>query len=410
MDRYLVISSDCHAGLPPQRYRDYLDPKYREAFDAALPIQLALTEKVAKRFLVADINAEWRRGRDAALSGAWDHDERVRVLDGDGIAGEIIFPDGITEMNMPPFGAGLSLPTENVMPELQWAGARSHNRWLAELCQMAPERRVGVAIVPALWDVDEAVGEVRWARARGLGGIMLPCMWGKFPAYHHPRYEPLWEVCVEQDMVVHFHSGPAPSEEYFGTELSGDGPSLPGAMGIYVSEVVQYLVRPLTFLIWGGVFERHPQLRVALTEGTSIWVPEYLTLLDHRYSETHYSQKLGDYRSHLSLKPSEYFARNVFLGTSCMPRREALLRHQIGLANIMWGSDYPHPEGSWPVTREQMLETFHDLPEPEIAAMLGGNAARVYGFDVEKLAPLVARIGPRKAEFQTQQAAEGRAQ
>jgi predicted TIM-barrel fold metal-dependent hydrolase len=148
------------------------------------------------------------------------------------------------------------------------------------------------------------------------------------------------------------------------------------------------------------VFERFPDLRVVITEGTSIWVPEFLALLDHRYSETHYSAKLGDYRSHLSRKPSEYFARNVFLGASCMPRREALLRHQIGLANLMWGSDYPHPEGSWPVTREQMQETFHGLPEPEIAAMLGGNAVRVYGFDTEKLAPLVARIGPEKRAFQ----------
>ncbi|HEX5065107.1 MAG TPA: amidohydrolase family protein, partial [Myxococcota bacterium] len=249
MDRYLVISSDCHAGLPPQRYREYLDAKYHAAFDAALPIQLELTQKAAKRFLVADINEEWRRGRDSDLAGAWDHDARVRVLDGDGIAGEIIFPDGITEMNMPPFGAGLSLPTEQIVPELQWAGARAHNRWLAELCQMAPERRVGVAIVPALWDVDLAVQEVRWAREHGLRGILIPCMWGKFPAYHHPRYEPLWQACVEHDVVVHFHSGPAPSEEYFGTELTGDGPSLPGAMGIYVSEVVQYMVRPLTFMI-----------------------------------------------------------------------------------------------------------------------------------------------------------------
>jgi predicted TIM-barrel fold metal-dependent hydrolase len=400
MDRYLVISSDCHAGLPPQRYRDYLDAKYREAFDLALPIQLEMTQRAARRFLVADINEEWRRGREGDLAGAWDHEARVRVLDADGIAGEIIFPDGITEMNMPPFGAGLSLPTEQVVPELQWAGARAHNRWLAELCQMAPERRVGVAIVPALWDVDEAVRELRWARANGLGGAMLPCMWGKFPAWHHPRYEPLWRTCVEENLVVHFHSGPAPSEEYFGTELSGDGPSLPGAMGIYVSEVVWWCARPLSFLIWGGVLERHPRLRVAITEGTSIWVPEYLALLDQRYSETHYSAKLGDYRSHLSMKPSEYFARQVFLGASCMPRREAQLRHQIGLRNIMWGSDYPHPEGSWPRTRPQMLETFRGLPDEEIAAMLGGNAARVYGFDTEKLAPLVARIGPEKRAFQ----------
>jgi predicted TIM-barrel fold metal-dependent hydrolase len=82
-----------------------------------------------------------------------------------------------------------------------------------------------------------------------------------------------------------------------------------------------------------------------------------------------------------------------------MPRREAELRYETGVANIMWGSDYPHPEGSWPVTREQMIETFRGLPEPEVAAMLGGNAARVYGFDVGKLAPLVARIGPEKTAF-----------
>ncbi|HVH18365.1 MAG TPA: amidohydrolase, partial [Myxococcota bacterium] len=76
MDRYLVISSDCHAGLPPQRYREYLDAKHHAAFDVALPIQLELTQKAAKRFLVADINEEWRKGRDSDLSGAWDHDAR----------------------------------------------------------------------------------------------------------------------------------------------------------------------------------------------------------------------------------------------------------------------------------------------------------------------------------------------
>jgi hypothetical protein len=74
------------------------------------------------------------------------------------------------------------------------------------------------------------------------------------------------------------------------------------------------------------------------------------------------------------MKPSEYFHRNVFLGASCMPRREAEMRHQIGVENIMWGSDYPHPEGTWPHTREQMRETFGGLPEGELRAMLGGNA------------------------------------
>ncbi len=391
MSRYLVISSDCHAGLPPERYRDYLESKYHEAFDAALPIQIQMMQEASEKFLIADINREWRKGRETQLTGAWDHEERIKVLDEDGVAGEVIFPDGITEMNTPPFGAGLGLPTEGIVPELQWAGCRAHNRWIAEFCQMAPERRAGLAIVPVLWDIDDAVKEVHWAKENGLRGILIPSMWGNQPAYHHPRYNPFWSACEELDLVVNLHSGTAPMQDY---------DTHTGMMGIYISEVVWWSARPLWFMIWGGVLERHPKLKVAITEATAVWVPETLALLDFRYSETHYSSKLGDYRSHMSLKPSEYFKRNVFVGASCMPRREVEMREQIGLENIMWGTDFPHPEGSWPYTRSQMVESFRGFPASDLTAMLGGNAARVYGFDKEKLAPIVDRIGPEASELE----------
>ncbi len=400
MDRHLVISSDCHAGLPPDQYRDYLDTKYHATFDEALPLQIAAMTEASKRFLVDDINTEWRKGNEELLTGAWDHDARIKVLDGDGIAGEIVFPDGITEQNTPPFGASLGLPVKNVDPELQWAGCRAHNRWLAELVSMAPERHFGVALVPALWDVDEAIKEIRWAKKNGLNGLLLPVIWGDLDPYHHPKYDAMWAVIEELEMIIHFHSGPAPMEDYLGPmPAREDSAELPGGVGIYVAEVPFHLTRPLSFLIWGGVFERFPTLKCVFTEGTAIWVPEYLRLHDHRFEVTHYSQKLGDYRSHLSMKPSEYFARNVAVGASCMPRREAELRHEIGMGQIMWGSDYPHPEGSWPFTPDQMVETFRGLPEEDIAAMLGGNAARFYGFDVEGLASLVEEIGPLKSRF-----------
>ena len=392
MDRYLVISSDTHAGLPPERYREYLDPQYRETFDIALPIQIEATQKASEKFLVADTNTVWRKGHERGLRGAWDHDARIQVLDADGCAGEILFPDGITEMNMPPFGAGISLPTEGIDPQLQWAGARAHNRWLAEFCSLAPDRRAGIAIVPMLWDVEEAVKEVRQAQRSGLRGILIPSQWGRLDAHHHPKYDPLWRVCEELGMVVTLHSGAAPMEDY------GEGL---GMIGIYISEVVFYAARPITFMIWGGVFERFPRLKLMVTEATAIWVPEYLKLLDFRYEQTPYSAKLGDYTSHLSRKPSEYFHRNIVVGASCMPRREAELRHEIGLASLAWGSDYPHPEGTWPETRARMLETFHDLPEQELERMLGGNVAELFGFDTEKLAPLAAEIGPPKADFIT---------
>ncbi len=399
MDRHLVISSDCHAGLPPGGYRAYLDPRHRDTFDRALEEQLARTRDMEKHFLVGDINARWREGRERELTGAWDHEERIKVLDGDGIAGEVIFPDGITEMNAPPFGAGIGLTPKGADRDLQWAGARAHNRWLVELCQMAPERRAGVAIVPATWDVDEAVREARWAREQGLRGIMIPVVVGDHEPYHHPRYGPLWAACEELELVVHFHSGPADNELYFGAWPPDPAkPTLRGAMGIYVSEVAWFVARPLTFLIWGGIFEDHPRLRVAVTEGTAIWVPSMLELLDQRYSVHAGNAKLGDYRSHLSMKPSEYFARNVRIGAS-IPRREVELRHEIGVGNLMWGSDFPHPEGSWPHTAERLRASFAGVPEAEVGRILGGNAAEFYGFDAEKLAPLVARIGPKKSEL-----------
>ena len=118
MDRHLVISSDCHAGLPPDKYRDYLDPEHRELFDQALPIQLEMTKKASEMFLVEEENVKWREGNEDALTGAWDHDERIKVLNRDGIAAEIVFADGITEMNSPPFGASIGMPTEGVVPEL----------------------------------------------------------------------------------------------------------------------------------------------------------------------------------------------------------------------------------------------------------------------------------------------------
>ena len=332
MDRYLVISSDCHAGLPCAQYREYVSPKYRDAFDMALPIQIQMTKAAEKRFLIDEINAEWRKGNEAALSGAWDHDERIKVMDGDGIAAEIIFPDGVTEMNSAPFGGGFAMPAEGVVAELQYEGCRAHNRWLAEFVSMAPERRLGCACVPIFWEVEDAITEIRWAREHGLRGLIFPCNWGKQPPYHHTRYDPIWAVCQELDMPIHFHSGLAPTEDYFGalgqsaTKETTD--QLPGAVGIYISEVCWWNVRPLTFMLWGGVFERFPKLKVVITEGTTVWAPEYLALMDHRYTTTHYSQKLGDYHSHLSMKPSEYFARNVRLGASCMPRREAELRHE----------------------------------------------------------------------------------
>ena len=97
--------------------------------------------------------------------------------------------------------------------------------------------------------------------------------------------------------------------------------------------------------------------------------------------------------------PSDYFGRNVFIGASTMSREEIRRRYAIGTDTVMWGNDYPHPEGTWPHTVAKLKETFHDVPVADTELMLAGTAAACYGFDVDALAPIAARIGPTPSDL-----------
>src|SRR4051812_49748527 len=192
-DRYLVISSDCHAGLPNAQYRDWLDPEYRDRFDQHLADRTRMMELASRGVLNEEFAGEGERENAEGLQGGWDAARRDKELDADGVVGEVIFPDAdaVTAGASAPFGAGLSAGGD-VPPALLMAGARAHNRWLAELCNASPERRAGVAIVP-IYDVDAAVAEIRRAREAGVrGGVLIPSVWGPDPAQHHPGDETIW--------------------------------------------------------------------------------------------------------------------------------------------------------------------------------------------------------------------------
>jgi predicted TIM-barrel fold metal-dependent hydrolase len=386
MSRYTIISADCHAGLPNAEYRAYLDPQYHRALDAYLAERAVMEVELAKLGLRnEEFAAEWELDNAEGLRGGWDAARRDAELDADGVAGEVIFPDAdaVTAGASAPFGAGLGSGGDTD-PALTMAGARAHNRWLAELCAASPDRRAGIAIVPILHDIEAAVSEIRRARASGLrGGILIPSMWRPYAPYHDPRYEPIWSVCEELDMPIHVHSGSAPREE-FGEHV-----------GLYVAEVRWWTQRPLWFLMWSGVFERHPGLKFVVTEAGAFWAADLLWTMDIVFDREHAAKKLGQtLTAGLSMRPSEYFDRNCFIGASNTRRRELVRRYEIGVGNIMWGNDFPHPEGTWPHTREWLANAFADIPVDETARILGSNAASVYHFDLTALAPVVDRIGP----------------
>ena len=146
-DRYLIISADAHAGLPAEGYRPYLDAAYHPQFDDYL------AERHANRDQLLQMNYDyimgWETDNEEGLRGAWDIDQRDKELDADGVTAEVMFADAdaITGMASPPFGAGLSAGSI-ADPELAFAGARAHNRFLAEMCSRSPERHGGIALVP----------------------------------------------------------------------------------------------------------------------------------------------------------------------------------------------------------------------------------------------------------------------
>jgi predicted TIM-barrel fold metal-dependent hydrolase len=180
-------------------------------------------------------------------------------------------------------------------------------------------------------------------------------------------------------MPIHAHSGWSP-----------DYGDVPAATAMYISEVDMWAHRPFAALLWSGVFERHPGLRFVLTETGCSWILETLRVLEFKADLPYFQH----FTKELTLRPTEYFQRNCYLGASFLPPHEAADRQRIGIEKLMWGSDYPHLEGTWPNTMKSLHTTFGAMPEDEVRPILGTNAAQAFGFDVEQLAPVAEKIGP----------------
>jgi predicted TIM-barrel fold metal-dependent hydrolase len=391
VDPYLIITSDSHAGLPTEAYRPYLEQKYHRAFDEFLGERgVQLEEMTNLGVRNSDFADSWYAEHGDALNAGWDALKRDQELDAEGICGEVIFPDAdaVESRTCAPFGTGLGL-SGDADPELGMAGARAHNRWLAELCSHSPERRCGAALIPITAELDDVLAEIRRSKESGLGSIMIPAMWMHGRPYHDRHYDPVWALCEELQMPVMTHSGPTPRDE-FGDHL-----------GIYVTEVTWWPARPMWFLLWSGVFERFPGLRFGVTEAGAWWMPGLLWFWDRLYMGQKGSEKLGarPFGDNVLMRPSEYFDRNCFIGASNTKRREIGMRYEIGVDNLLWGSDFPHPEGTWPTSRGWLKKTFHDIPIDETRRMVGEAAAEIFNFDLAALRPLADKIGPTPAEL-----------
>jgi predicted TIM-barrel fold metal-dependent hydrolase len=376
----LLVSGDSHVGPTLETLREYCPKERLQAFDdhAASPGVTKMRE------LLQSSDRTYLK-----TLGHADPDVRLAEMDADGVAAEVIFHNSFNGEPLPLQDRGWPNPDH---PELAADGFRIYNRWLADFCSVAPERLIGLAHLP-MWDLDAAIEELLWAADHGFRGVNFPATRPGWKHYDHPDWEPFWSVAEERAIVLTTHAG------------GGSDPAAMDAFGnpLQLIESGGTLNRrPIPRMIIGGVFERHPALRLVMTEQPGVWIPYMLTELD--------SAVLGmPVAIDLPKPPSEYFKTNVFVGTSFIAPFEAQAAvDDWWWTNIFWGRDYPHPEGTWrytedptetPMTHLSLRHAMAGLPLDQVRAIVGTNAVGVYGLDGDALRAVANKIGPSIEEI-----------
>ena len=386
-EKVIIVSCDTHIGpRVKEDLREYCPEKYLSDYDDFL------------RYLEA--NPPLAVPGPDATTGHFDMHQRLRDLDHDGTAAEVIF-HGSQNGQPVPFnvadystGSITAVRTYDVDQVLAALGRHIYNAGLADVCSIEPERHVGLAQLP-MWDVDAAVKEMQWAREHGLRGINFPAdsgseyntrsrYLGKQP-YNHPDWEPFWDAAEDLGMALCTHGG-----------AGNPNIELPAGHSIWLYEAQEQSRRPIHQMILSGVFERHPGLRLVLTENPGIWWKNKMDDLDSMMKPTS-GGMVG-----LTKKPSEYAKQSVFIGASFQARFEVedAIENDYW-TNCIWGTDYPHIEGTWkyledveaePYSQRSLRYTYHGIDDEIVRAILGGNAVGAYGLDGEALHKVAQRI------------------
>ena len=359
---YNVISADSHV-FEPDLWVDRIEPRFRDRaprFVHQGGEELFVVEGLPTRNLMSlgmagrPYDEDPRKAqRQDVRSGGWDPVQRLKDMALDGVDAEVLYPSVCLFMWQVP-----DVPYQN-------ACLRAYNDWLAEYCSAAPERLAGIGLLN-LEDIEAGVAELQRVAKIGLRGVAISV----FPRTHQdfgdPFYDPFWFTAQDLGIPVSLHTS---------TAGSADRPTrywLPR----FIAERQYQIQLALGVLIESGVLERYPGLKVVSAENHIGWVGTFVKLIDQVYVRRRYGTEL---LGKLKLFPSEYFHRQV-LCTFIEDPEGIAIRHRIGVDNIMWSSDYPHTDSTWPHSQKAIAEHFVGVPEGERRKMVCDNAARLYRF------------------------------
>ena len=359
-----IISADSHvtirnadvlARLPQKHHDAYWEGKLR-----ALRRFVGDEARVVRDDDQVGLDEEHKQGWEAAgRKGAWDAQERLKDMDLDQVDVEILYTDS---------WAGAAFYE---MPDGAYLEAfRAFNSAAIDFASADPKRLLPVYILP-ICDAREAVRELHRVAEQGARAVHLPLYPTDlgFPGYWDHCYDPLWGALSELGLPISQHVA---SNANIARIRAEDPTPMRGVMHALPNI---FMAESLGFWLVTGVLERFPGLRIVLVEAGLGWLPYFLERLDGMIDRHGWRQ----YDGCIAEKPSFYWRRQM-AATFEEDEFGVRNRHEIGVENMMWATDYPHPDSTWPRSQEVIHSHFKDVPLEETRLMIGGNAARLYGF------------------------------
>ena len=376
MANYRIVSSDNHVIEPADlwtsraetRFRDRVPRIVREESgvdwwhcDGCRLFSVSSGTQTGMRFEEPEKLSINEGTFEGVRLGGYIPEEHVKDMDIDGIDVSILYPT-----------LGLLL---FIIPDSEFLTSifRTYNDWLAEFCKPFPRRLKGIAMLN-IDDVQEGIKELERCANMGLAAAMITVYPPEEKPYYLPEYEPLWAAAQDLRIPLSLHTG---------TNRPGPGQVPPSDLVASLTPTSfvnsdHWVRSSLGDMILYGVFERYPKLQIGSIEYELSWVPHFLDRMDYSYTQR--AQEFHPYRFKGDMLPSDFFHRNVFLSF----QEDGLgirLRDIIGVDNLLWAGDYPHPESTFPRSREIIEGILADCTEEEKAKIAGGNSVRVYHLD-----------------------------
>jgi predicted TIM-barrel fold metal-dependent hydrolase len=369
----IMVSVDDHLVEPPHLFTGRVPAKYADAAPKVVKSDDGSDVWTFNGTVIPNIGLNAVAGRpkeeygveptafDEMRPGCYDIHERIKDMNAGGVLGSMCFP------SFPGFSGRLFAAAAD--KDLALAVTRAYNDWhIDEWCGSYPGRFIPMAL-PILWDAELCAREVRRVAAKGCHSLTFtenPATLG-YPSFHDTYWDPLWRALSETGTVLSVHLGSS------------------GQLAVTASDApvdVMITLQPMNIcaaaadLLWSRVIKEFPDVRIALSEGGTGWIPYFIDRLDRTY-EMHRAWTGQDFGGKL---PSEVF-RERFLTCFITDPVGIRLRYDIGVDNIAWECDYPHSDSSWPLAAEELERVAAGVPDVELAKITYENACRWYSFD-----------------------------